>query len=92
MEEQVNKGLIKVQKEGDGTLSVIEKRFDVDATGAKPKIVELEPKVIRQISKEGLAKQKQQLEAQLDQVNFLLKQHDTLPEPTEEEVKARQKA
>lgn len=79
MEEQVNKGLIKVQKEGDGTLSVIEKRFDVDASGAKPKVIELEPQVTRQISKENLLKQKAEFEARLEQINFLLKQHEELP-------------
>lgn len=90
MEEAFNKGLVTIQKEGDGTLSVAEKRFDVDATGATPKIVELEPKVTRQISKEGLTEQKARLQAQLDQINFLLKQHDELPEPTEEEIAERQ--
>ena len=89
-EEQVNKGLIVVQKEGDGTLSVIEKRFDVDATGASPEVVELEPRVIRQIEKDSLTKQKQQLEAQLEQVNFLLVKHDELPVPTPEEIAQRQ--
>lgn len=91
MEEAVNKGLVAVQKEGDDTLSIIEKRFEVDASGAKPKVVELEPRVQRGVSKDGLLKQKAEFEAKLEQINFLLAKHDELELPSEEEMKERQK-
>lgn len=91
MEEAYKKGLIEIQKEGDDTLSVIEKQFDVDATGDKPKIVELEPRIQRLITKDGLLTEKARLEGRLEQINFLLAKHAELPLPSEEEMKKRQK-